>query len=321
MNGKQEDKAGMYLSIKSFLSDHAVELAGILELADKETELSDLITEMFAADAKATADTKGYTEAKHIGQLLVAQGALHVGRGAASYFFGLNDPGTAGEITFSKSDLIYCRDSETYTRGKQVYAKANPVKASLPPFGVTVAAVDLLNTRCEAYLAMLQLPERKRDEKYGAGVDVDLHFVAIDKLLEEHIDNLVGTIEESNPVLFAEYQAARSINSSGGGSPNVEVFEGVINTPGIAVISTPGIIFTDTTLIKLEMVGTGGRGYFSDFAGNPPGPGQPFLDVQDGQQDTGEAGPEWGFVPGTRIILSVQNIGMSPGQYKITVFL
>lgn len=117
---------------------------------------------------------------------------------------------------------------------------------------------------------------------------------------------------------YNDYVIERFIGTRSG---NTVVYEGNLTSPGTAVILTPGIIFTMAMLIKLEMNGTGGRGYFADIAGNPPGPGQPFMDVQGGQNATGEAGADWGYFAGTRTVLSVQNIGMTNGTYKITIYL
>ncbi|MES2620461.1 MAG: hypothetical protein V4615_06380 [Bacteroidota bacterium] len=117
---------------------------------------------------------------------------------------------------------------------------------------------------------------------------------------------------------YNDYVIERFIGTRSG---NTVVYEGNLNSPGTIPINTPGIFFTALMLIKLEMNGTGGRGYFADIAGNPPGPGQPFMDVQGGQQNTGEAGADWGYFVGTRTVLSVQNIGMTNGTYKITIYL
>ncbi|MES2621915.1 MAG: hypothetical protein V4615_13780, partial [Bacteroidota bacterium] len=102
---------------------------------------------------------------------------------------------------------------------------------------------------------------------------------------------------------------------------NYEVFEGEILSPGIVNVDTGDTVITSTTNIKQFMTGTGGRGFFSDFPGNPPGPGQAFMDVEGGTNQTGEAGADLGYQEGTRIILSVQNIGMTPGTYKFWVYI
>jgi hypothetical protein len=102
---------------------------------------------------------------------------------------------------------------------------------------------------------------------------------------------------------------------------NYEIFEGEILSPGIVNIDTGDTVITSATTIKQKMTGTGGRGYFSEVPGTPAGPGQPFMDVENGQEATGEAGPDLGYQEGTRVILSVQNIGMTPGTYKFWVYI
>jgi hypothetical protein len=95
------------------------------------------------------------------------------------------------------------------------------------------------------------------------------------------------------------------------------VIEGSVPSPGIATADTTGFTITGATLLLLQALGTGLRFYFSDTQGGAPVPETIYVDVQDGQSANVTA-LQLGF-GGANIHLCVQNIGMTPGTYSITV--
>lgn len=97
----------------------------------------------------------------------------------------------------------------------------------------------------------------------------------------------------------------------------VVVLEGSVPAPGIVGPNTTGISFTPATLLLLEALGTGLRFYFSSTPAGAPVPETIYVDVQGGQSANVTAA-QLGF-GGANVYLCVQNIGMTPGTYRITV--
>ncbi|MES2620096.1 MAG: hypothetical protein V4615_04520, partial [Bacteroidota bacterium] len=121
----------------------------------------------------------------------------------------------------------------------------------------------------------------------------------------------------------AKYNDYIIYNTSSG--TNTISVEGELFSPGIVTITKPDeVTYTALLQIKVEVSGPnpgGARAYFAGFQGNPPGPGQAFMDVQVGQQATGEAAIDMGFDALNRTIFQLENIGMVQVHYKATFYL
>lgn len=83
MNSLNEARIGMSLKVKQFLADHATTLSPITAIADVQTEINTAIADALDADARATADTRGYTTTKQEALDAMAKKALKVSRGVS----------------------------------------------------------------------------------------------------------------------------------------------------------------------------------------------------------------------------------------------
>jgi hypothetical protein len=134
-----------------------------------------------------------------------------------------------------------------------------------------------------------------------------------DRLLQHH----QGTEEDLSEYGFDVVISSSSVGSADNDNGEPVVIEGSVPSPGIVTANTTGINITLATLLLLEAFNTGLRFYFSDSPGGIPGPATVFVDVEAGQSANVTAA-QLGF-GGANVHLCIENIGMTPGTYRITV--
>jgi hypothetical protein len=316
MNSYNEARIGMTLKVKQFLADRAAELLGITAIAGVQTALNTAIADALDADARATADTRGYTATKQEALELMAKKALKVSRGAAVYYEVNNDESKREEVAFEKSEILYAkRDTDAYVKARQVFQLAQPIQALMGAYNVLPADVDELNIRAEQFLSVVQLPERKVGEKKSWNEE----FVRIldginNDILLKQLDPLMGTIEFDNEQLFSEYQSARSIDNNptgGGGTEVLASYEDIL--AALAIINL-GLLASGATQLRITVV-EGGPLEFglsmdgTTFNGNTTtiaGPGTETIFIVNIASS------------GNLILVRNQNISLQ-GKYKVEV--
>jgi len=326
MNSNQEAKLGMYLKVQQFLTEKLTALTALFSIITiYKTSLDDFITDILEADALATADTTGYTEAKQTKRAQMTELALRVSGGGAAYYKLQDDSGSQNEIFFNASEFTRANDTEVYTHAMQVYRLANAAGvagAALAPHGITTTEVSNLNVKAQQYLAILELPKRKVSAK-GAQVKKVVALMAdTDDLLNETLDAqmrvLKGTADND---LFDEYEGNRGIddNPTGGGSGTDAVREGDVIGATVIYIDLTGVTPTPATEVVIEITGNAVQLYASTAPGIIPVPAQPIFDVAIGAVTKTIA--EFATLTGLNTVgnfLNIRNVGVGPSHYKIT---
>ncbi|MES2621659.1 MAG: hypothetical protein V4615_12480 [Bacteroidota bacterium] len=218
MNSKQEDRYGMFLKVDFYLVAQALLLAFNPAIATTRTVLNSLINAIAQADSTATRNITGFTVAKN--EHREAQLALFkkVRAGLMAYFTADPDPKKKLVIKFTDSAIDDFRDPEIYIKTDQLLDLALPVKALLVPSGVTEAEVDSLKTLNDAWPAMEPLGRMEEAVNKASRKDVSLLIEQTDTLLDKTLDSYMKVVQYNNANLYNQYQTARMIDDSGGGS-------------------------------------------------------------------------------------------------------
>jgi hypothetical protein len=237
MDSKQEAKVSMYLKVQLFLQNHLAALTALFSIITTyKTKLDDFITDIFDADAIATADTTGYAEAKGAKRAEATTLSVRISGGGSAYYKDQGDSGKQNEIFFNESEFTRAKDTEVFTQAMQVWRLADPVGAALAPHGITTTDISNLQLKALQYLAIVQLPQGKRSEKVAQGKKVDALMAEVDDFFKETLDPQMRVLKgTANQELLDEYESNRLIDDNPTSGSQV-VVEGDLASPGIAHI-------------------------------------------------------------------------------------
>lgn len=236
--------------------------------------------------------------------------------GSAVYYEINNEESKREEVSFQKSEILYAkRDTDAYIKAKQVYQLAKPVEALLAPYNVLPADVSELNVRCEQFLSVVQLPERKVGEKKSWNEEFTrILYTIIEEILPKKLDPLMGTLEFDNEQLYSEYLSARSIDDNPTGGGNLEVLASYEDILAAAAIINLGSLVTGAKRLKITVVEGGALEFGlstdgSTFNGNTitiGGPGNETIIIENLNSI------------GSFIVVRNQNAAVQ-GKYKVEV--
>lgn len=218
MNSKQEDRYGMFLKVDFYLVAQALLLAFNPAIAATRTVLNSLINAIAQADSTATRDISGFTVAKNEHRTSLLQLFKKVRAGLMAYYTNDPDPKKKLIIDFTDTAIDNFRDPEIYIKTDQLLDLALPIKALLVSSGVTEAEVDSLKTLNDAWPAMEPLGRMEEAVNKASRKDVSLFIEQTDNLLDKTLDSYMKVVQYNNPNLYSQYQTARMIDDSGGGS-------------------------------------------------------------------------------------------------------
>jgi hypothetical protein len=303
MSSEQEAKLSMYLKVQQFIAENIIVLTALFSIITTyKTTLDALILAIFEADALATADTKGYTEAKNDKREQITKLALRISGGGASYYKSIGDAGSRQAIYVTETELRRAKDTTIYTLVMQIWTLANAVSASLAPHGITAGDITNLHLFAQQYLALVELPRRKVSAKSAQGKKVDTLMAETDEFLYETLDPQMRVLDGTDDqVLYDEYRGNRGIdnNPTGGAGELVQIPlpQGAIaeidaellpQVGGSAIVKNTGPL---GCILALYYAATNNQAYagigFQLTSGqeetidaNDPGPVQPYLLVQ-----------------------------------------
>lgn len=259
MNDQLEDKLGMYIKVDTFATNNAAALAANAQIEATRVVVHDNILNIIQLESIATRDLSGFGEAKGDAAQLLINRVLLV-RGASTGYFTANpDKGKKRIVEFPTGDIQKLRDKDLLSLADQVHDIADPVKATLTAFGCTAAQVDSLVTLSTAYLTISELPRSEQGLSKAAGNERDRVFGKTDDVLTDGMDDYLIVFEQTNAQLYDQYQTARMIDDSGGGSGTdgftVQNYE---LPPGVAVPFGPIPTPVDREVYMRQLGGTVG---------------------------------------------------------------
>lgn len=231
MNDNQSDHLSMYLTVNQFLLDHAPDLAGVTQITGLQALLANRIENITDYAAIAGSDTTGFTIQKSNERLELEAITLKVSRACGAYFLSIDNPGGFKLADYTASEIANKRDNDLYADSKWLYKIADPIKANLSSFNSGPADVLELKNLYDAFFDIIRLPKIKRDEKASGTKMLDKEFEKAQELVE-HLDVYMLTFQTIDALLYLEYEKARAIDSTGGGSQNTK--SGTLQGNGVA---------------------------------------------------------------------------------------
>lgn len=266
MDSSQEDKLGMFIKCKVYLTDNHVKLAMNPFFAAAEITLDANITAIIAADSIATRNLTGFTTGKGITQADLKLAILTIAAAGRGYYTTHKDAGKKALVRFVKSDLDKLRDSDLLVASATVHTVVDPIKANLAPWDVTSAMVDDLPVKTDAYRANLQSPRTEQINSQVAGKTVDELYNDTMNLLHDADDHF-AVFEFTSPALFSGWQLSRAIDDSGGSSDTSGFDVQLYSVPALGSVN----FFADTldASKKLYIRVIGGNGIIACTADNP----------------------------------------------------
>ncbi len=316
MNDIQLNKLGMFEKVNDYLTNNAAALAGVTQIAPLQSSLSNLIADIVDAAGVAGSDTTGFTIEKATERTDLEAIALKVSRAAAAYFLSIGQPGNIKLADYTRAELDGARDNDLYVDAKYLHKIVLPVQANLSGFNSGPADVTALGNALQEFFNVIQLPAEKKGEKAVYTRGVESLFKEADGLLDT-LDIYMLTFEDGEPLLYALYKAARSIDDSGGGSQNIKQgtapMESMVNVP-----FAPGKLQADTVL-QLENPNPAGEltYYFSDSPSGGTGTATVLTEVGP-DSNVQKVAVELGY-SATHIYLNLFNPSLTAAEWKVEI--
>lgn len=258
MDSNTEDRVGTLIKVNQFAKDNAVALAVNVNIEAERTTLEADTERVFQNDSISTRPLDGFTTMKGNARTDLEKILLQVRAGASGYYTLNPDAGKLRIVSFPDTKVVEARDNDLYVLADQVHDIAEPVKALMGPFLVTPADVDSVTTRMTNYKKVLQLPRTEEAISVAAGEERDRVLTkCFDKTLVT-LDVYLLPFKYTNAVLYSEYQTARAIDNSGGGSDSAGyVVQNYVLAPG-ATLSFGPVVAPDKQVYLRQIGGTVG---------------------------------------------------------------
>lgn len=177
-----------------------------------------LLQTIQSAAQRQAEKTGGATQDKNKLKKAMCDKAHEIAALVLAYANKKKDKELAGQVRFTKSELLGTRDTEVAGLCKNVRQAATENLTSLADYAVTVADLTDLAQKISDYETAVQKPAEKRVDKKTATDEVK---GAVDELMavfEEQLDPLSAKFATLNPEFHTAYKNARVIVDNRGGS-------------------------------------------------------------------------------------------------------
>jgi hypothetical protein len=219
MTDPQENKLGMYRAVSKVLDDNAAEYAGVAALGTQAGNLNSSIALIGQLVQIQAADTTGIPIDKKALQQQMVDMALRVAGALKAFASDNNNATLTTQADINQSTFIRARDDQRDDIAQLIHDLGNTNIANLDPFGVTAATLTGLQTRIDAYRAVIGAPRAARIGKSTATDMLAAEFTRADMILNDRIDGLVEQFKDSGTTFYSDYKKARRIVDTGSQPP------------------------------------------------------------------------------------------------------
>lgn len=215
MTRDQESFFAMALKVKNFNVKNATHLVAVPALVGFFTKLSDLITDLIAADEGSRADLTGFAMAKSVKRTKLETLSLKVSNALASYSVVHEDVVLQKRADFPSSKWYLCSEEELVTQATIIKNLAKPIAAELADYGISPEEPTYLDDAIEAFTKVISDPTLAIDQRKDDNIKLSQTIDAIRTLLNEKLDVLMRSFEVNNPSIYELYRSARAIDTNG----------------------------------------------------------------------------------------------------------
>ncbi|MCX6351796.1 MAG: hypothetical protein NTX03_08030 [Bacteroidetes bacterium] len=213
MDNTKEEHVGMFLRVKLFLTNHAAELAGIADVALIKTRLDNYITTIFVKEAIATTDLTGITILKSQTRTQLETKCILGAAAGTSYSIKNNNPVLQGKVDYTNTEIKGISGIALYSVANVLFNNLDPIKASLPPFGILATDITAISTLNATFLLQEESPADTIEDRAQAGNEVGINVDAATLMLDNELDNYMRPVSISNPPLHENYESHRALQS------------------------------------------------------------------------------------------------------------
>lgn len=220
MDKREEARLNMARSVSTLLARPQIvtAVAGTPAIGIAATELTDGIALIENLDTEANAAARGDGGSKTGLRQLALHTALIVDGKITAWAARRDLPEVINLFNHEHTDLARLGDEDFRTVVARILAKARELDT--PPKqateeGLTTGHVTTLESRLNAFRAVITRPEDLQKHESALRVLIDVEFAKIDRLLDLRLDKLLRELGETHAALYEDYRAARAIYESG----------------------------------------------------------------------------------------------------------
>ena len=215
MNDVQENKLSMYRTVKTVLTTHEAEFAGIPALVAQRQAFSDSIQLIDQLAQNQGTETSGITVDKANLQQQMIDTTLRVAGAVKALASVQNDATVEAQADLNKSSFTRVRDELRDEVAQAIHNLAQSKLALLADYGITAATLSGLQTRIDAYRLAVANPQTAKAQRHTYTTLLADEFRRADSILQDRLDGLVEQFKESGTTFYADYQNARRIVHTG----------------------------------------------------------------------------------------------------------
>lgn len=224
MNAKQDNKVGMFRSVKLTCEGAADVWSSVPAFGTAFEKFSTCVEQIQEFAQKQAEVSRGATADKQRCREAMCDAALVIGGAVRAYAVDASDMELADNVGFSRSALLGGRDRSSAEKCQTIHRLATENVEDLAEHGVTAAKLKALQTKIDAYVACLQRPRQIIAESKTATARLESEIEKADVLLVDGLDRLVLHFKDSAPEFYSNYVNARVIvNNASGRDSSAEV--------------------------------------------------------------------------------------------------
>jgi hypothetical protein len=210
MNDDQENKLSMNDAVVETNERNITAVDSVPALKTAHLNLKAKVANIKTMKEVQSLVTSGVTEDKAFALVEMADMAVII-IGAGSAFARVKNNNTLLEnINYSRSNLIYKRDEDAYTKCMKVYNELNPFIGELSDYGITPEMMADFLLLINNFNSEVQSPRGAITTRKSATLQIVDLFKDSDGILKI-MDGLVKGFKESNVDYYNQYFAAREI--------------------------------------------------------------------------------------------------------------
>jgi hypothetical protein len=225
MTAPQDNSVGMFLNLVTVCNDplHKPIWLPVGGFAGPFAEFSLLVARIRAVSRLQAQHKGGAGAGKKAARAAMCETAQEIASGIIAYAYVNAKEEMANSVTYTPSELRYCRDIICSDRCGSIYDIGLAIADQLVPYGVETTRFEALDLQISIYDRFLQQPRQIRSALKLSTSQLQAAFDAIDSLLVNQMDRVVKAMKSSQPAFYEAYQEARLVTNDTSGHPGEEV--------------------------------------------------------------------------------------------------
>lgn len=222
MNGPQADKLKRFQTLNGVLEENETIWSTLPAFVRGVTALESVIAEITGAVQVQLSRPDAAAE-KRIGREMLASSAAEIAAAVLAHAEENDDAELAGQVDFTRSQIIHGRDSSVVARCRGIHAAAAENVASLIDAGVTAAKLTALKKQIDAFETLHTKPRQNVAKRSAATRRMPDLFEKADRIVNRRLNKLVLQFKTSAPAFYNAYQTAVTIVNTAGRGGTAEI--------------------------------------------------------------------------------------------------